>query len=942
MKSLLILVSICSLAFACAKKRPVQKINDLDSSRWSKGAFDNGKEWLYKVTIVDNGAESAVGFVGYQNQMQIGKFRFTEKRLEFYDSNELFGSDETTGKVINSWSGTHSEYHQAEVGGRVSNVESENNEIPWHQKNFFNVDWTSAIVSEMDSIPTGISCYTRASARSVHSEEEITPEHISFTVAVDYKKESSARCEFSVDNTTVHYKYSFIPNTENEEYQSYVYTDEIDPLMKKYGYFNTYFEKKAPDDRRRFVPLMNRWDPNKTHIFYFDADFPEEYKWIYNDQEKGIIARTNQIFIDNNIPTRFEIRENTGQKFGDLRYSFVKFIKDPERVAPLGYGPSDANPRTGEIIAANSMMWTYALKYYVADIRANSEYLKNQATTSSIYREMSKTLGLGPVDWTASAGFLNNSDIGFFYRYLLPEFTYGRRGNAFTRGAEVAYETNLATKVQDTLKTLDISGPTLEYSAIHLDEINSLNHAHSHEHDLSDNDSTIFKLDEAIAGAAGLQALPENTSDESIINDILYRVAIHEFGHNLNLRHNFYGSVDAQISRRPGQDLSKARTSSVMDYLSASDYVGLEYDWEAYDKAALAFAYSDGSVDLAKAVNYNYLYCTDEHVRQNPLCNAFDIGSAPTEILSSIIRRYDSAYRVRNFRNDRSYWLKGSSYGGIYSDLISMKGIVKMYQETFTSGQVEQELANLQFITPQVSATITNAIRSDITEAVKLAAAFYGAVIKQGSLDRPFEDRYDDFSGQLQSVGIFFDKLVAQELLMGDASFVLNPNFGYIPTSFMNMRDDPRIGPTIDAILLDSFVNAGDGYNGFDDNGRIYLAANAGRFFDFGGGQGAIDLMKIECYKPSSFEERFNIDPQGLNQGSNKATPNYAGAASPDDYFQDKGEVAVIEINDEIYVSATANNRYAAALIEREDINGVYTMQRIYQIFTGEEDTSCR
>ena len=134
MKSLLILVSICSLAFACAKKRPVQKINDLDSSRWSKGAFDNGKEWLYKVTIVDNGAESAVGFVGYQNQMQIGKFRFTEKRLEFYDSNELFGSDETTGKVINSWSGTHSEYHQAEVGGRVSNVESENNEIPWHQK----------------------------------------------------------------------------------------------------------------------------------------------------------------------------------------------------------------------------------------------------------------------------------------------------------------------------------------------------------------------------------------------------------------------------------------------------------------------------------------------------------------------------------------------------------------------------------------------------------------------------------------------------------------------------------------------------------------------------------------------------------------------------------------------------------------------------------------
>ena len=48
-----------------------------------------------------------------------------------------------------------------------------------------------------------------------------------------------------------------------------------------------------------------------------------------------------------------------------------------------------------------------------------------------------------------------------------------------------------------------------------------------------------------------MHQLVKNVSDEQIINDILYRVAIHELGHNLNLRHNFYGSVDAKTPDVP-------------------------------------------------------------------------------------------------------------------------------------------------------------------------------------------------------------------------------------------------------------------------------------------------------------------------------------------------------------------------------------------------------
>jgi hypothetical protein len=42
---------------------------------------------------------------------------------------------------------------------------------------------------------------------------------------------------------------------------------------------------------------------------------------------------------------------------GDLRYSLIGWVNDPHRSSPLGYGPSAADPETGEIIQGNAFIY---------------------------------------------------------------------------------------------------------------------------------------------------------------------------------------------------------------------------------------------------------------------------------------------------------------------------------------------------------------------------------------------------------------------------------------------------------------------------------------------------------------------------------------------------------------------------------------------------------
>lgn len=52
------------------------------------------------------------------------------------------------------------------------------------------------------------------------------------------------------------------------------------------------------------------------------------------------------------------------KKIGDARYSYFYWVTEPQRSGPLGYGPAQADPETGEVIVANANIYGGAMQTY--------------------------------------------------------------------------------------------------------------------------------------------------------------------------------------------------------------------------------------------------------------------------------------------------------------------------------------------------------------------------------------------------------------------------------------------------------------------------------------------------------------------------------------------------------------------------------------------------
>lgn len=955
----LICLTAAVFSLHCARKRPVERVKDPDSTRWTKEYFVTKEPWLSKVTVVKTSDKGGLGFVGLQSQTYLGFFEFTKDKLNYNSAVKLYSQGSTTEDLINSWNITHTDVHLATSGGRTTNKEVENDEISWDQKRYFRIDWAAANISEATTFPFEFNdgCWAKKSASLVDGSTELSPSYIGFTVAVDYELNNnclSYERYFTADHThTLHFKYSFM-KADDSSYRPYVYTGESDPLMMKYGYFNTVYEKLGGDYIYKNFFFMNRWDPEDTHTYYFADDFPEEYKTAFNDPETGIFAKTNAMFKKYNIPTRFEIKDNDGsKKFGDIRYSFVKFVSEIDKGAPFGYGPTDTDPRTGEIIAGNLVVWTGYLDFYLHMMTEEGETRETRGTDSSLFNKLKFYLGNNEATWTSTATILDrDNNAGKVFDFLLPEYTFGLPGNGFANFTAEKYFNVL--DADRLLKVMRNPSPQIEKAIRNLNQVATERLTAAYRPIVDPRFSTIYELDDPLVSARKLKLA--GLSDSDILQKLIYRVSVHEFGHNLNLRHNFYGSVDAKNFKPDvivnGQSHPNV-TASVMDYLQLEDSIYFDYGFEAYDEAALVYAYSDGEVDLTKKNNTTYLYCTDEHTVSNALCNRHDAGTTPSQIAKSLIDRYEDSYWIRNFRGERPYWSTGGYDSAIFSTMFELKKFIKLYEQTFDPSDVTVKMARINALSGSDFAFLASQVQEDIKRSALLAAAFYGAVMQQRYTDRPFNDSFNTWSGALERKGIASDKIFAALFLLGDDAFIYNPNMGTGLTSFLSLSNDASIGTALNTILSENVMEPGDMYLGYNTFARARYAINAVNYWDAAGSQAAIDRLRVACFTRSSFQTKFNIaDATAFSNNGGPAhelvnetivlsTLPLNGNADP--YFATgTTKVGVSKINDNFYVSSEQKNAYAYDLIRRGERQELLDTFFIYHTVTSGRVPECQ
>ncbi|MFO0728977.1 MAG: zinc-dependent metalloprotease [Myxococcota bacterium] len=295
---------------------------------------------------------------------------------------------------------------------------------------------------------------------------------------------------------------------------------------------------------------------------------------------------------------------------------------------------------------------------------------------------------------------------------------------------------------------------------------------------------------------------------ERIIESVVEHVAIHEFGHNMGLRHNFYGSID-QKHMKPG-----AVSASVMDYVGSWEEAATPRTYGGYDEAALKWIYGS-PVIRAHAMSEDFLYCTDEHADRSPLCTRHDLGVTPSQIVLNAIERYDWLYAIRNRRAYRTFWDTSNYVNSVYAATFGPLRLWYMAIFDWGGGGVQDTLKRLDQVedpsavkTDQEYDEIAQDFYNDITVANRTLISFYDAVINQPASFRNYQTEFDPYYGDVLRLGIILDKLFTTFAFMDlQEVYEYNPNVD----TYAALFDSPfgTANKDLASRVLDNMLGAG-------------------------------------------------------------------------------------------------------------------------------------
>lgn len=525
-----------------------------------------------------------------------------------------------------------------------------------------------------------------------------------------------------------------------------------------YGFFNDAKEKRTPTGEAGVqgstYQLLNRFAPNKPSIDYYLSDnYHDKENALYKRVTLESIADINKSLANTGVPKIRIVNpdKKAGVHTGDLRYNVLNLITDPVDNGLLGYGPSASNPLTGEIVHAHVNQYAGVIR---SATRRTWEQLVMRYNRQEIKRpdEFDPAANKAPAqDSQASPNAVSQSADNLAIRELSADEIQGVMERApgsqlYSDTHKHTWNTNhpdLATqsfnKRQKHLELLaEQSAYSIEFMWLSTQSkglIKGIDYQ-AGGYFADDQHLTLKKWDD-------LSAAQQSEVSDAIAAHMFRSTLIHEFGHNLGLRHNFMGSMDkanfysAAEAKTKGMDKIPAY-SSIMDY-AASVFDELP-TYGKYDIAALRFGYgrqveaditnktsnttqkkylSLAKLDSELTKNFNayprgivqqmrdtyktsdelkdiqladdeslnlaqYQFCTDEHTTTSITCNRFDEGTDIKELTEFRIQRYKDSYETSNKRNGRQSFYQFHQYNYFHrrlSEFLNIRDVVENVEE---------------------------------------------------------------------------------------------------------------------------------------------------------------------------------------------------------------------------------------------------------------------
>ncbi len=421
--------------------------------------------------------------------------------------------------------------------------------------------------------------------------------------------------------------------------------------IERFGYDPVYGELES--NRVYYITRHNLLDDDgnpKPIVYYKSPDFPDWFNAAAADIEKqwSDVFKEAVTAMGKTAPEKmFEIRENTGQRIGDMRYSFLYYVPKPTQAGYLGYGPSLADPLSGEIMSAAAYVYGEPIRQYAANGQQIIDVINGYIDPEEIglgsdVAQYAKTIAASKPGATARPHVTMDQLEDFVEQYVdSPRGkairqkgpTQLRRNSGWQQGQRekivgTAFEHALINDEVKLMHGRGMIGPGDEVPAELMSHLSPVAWTSSAKRRTEQrrrvklarkNIYTAEFVDDAIAGRA-LDLKDKGMKSAEVLRlleiAVLQSTAEHEIGHTLGLRHNFAGSYDAlnfprefwdvqgadgvfpPKAKTPGyiaQKIDEYRYSSIMEYPARfnADIQGVG----AYDRAAIMFGYA-GMVEV--------------------------------------------------------------------------------------------------------------------------------------------------------------------------------------------------------------------------------------------------------------------------------------------------------------------------------------------------------